>query len=168
MSRKRRRKKYQNDEQSENNNADAGASDDTAGGAAEEATEAEEAAEVVPAKESEAAVSSAPEQAERVEEAKTYKVEENGVTYQIQPRVLASGETRWTIVAFLPSVQGPVFQGERIPDDAADDLGLRRETQRMLNSAAAKANEQLGLPSSLRGEERERAPLSDLQENLED
>lgn len=93
----------------------------------------------------------------------TYSAGQNGVTFKLVPQVRASGETSWKILGFGSGVQGPIFTGERIDDEAADALGLDRALQDRLNQAARFAERNLELPRELRGESKRKRSLSDLE-----
>lgn len=109
-----------------------------------------------------------PEKARVINQARTYEVSENGCTYRIIPEIQKGGVTRFKVQVNSAGIQGQLFTGQQIPDDAADALGLSPQLQNKLNRVLREANRTLSLPESLRGESMENRPLSDLENVLTD
>lgn len=101
---------------------------------------------------------------EELDRVATYSIRENGILYQISPRITNLG-TEWVINAY-GSAKGPVKFPNGITDEQAEHLGLSPETQNELNATLQRAKEVGELPRVFRGQERERRPLSDLQRSL--
>lgn len=103
-------------------------------------------------------------QSDELDRVATYSIRENGILYQVSPRITNLG-TEWVINAY-GSAKGPLKFPNGITDEQAEHLGLSPETQNELNATLQRAKEVGELPRVFRGQERERRPLSDLQRSL--
>jgi len=90
-----------------------------------------------------------------------------GVTYRILPQISREG-AQWVAIFYLQGTQGPVLQSRRLTAEQAADLGATEAERQQINTMLEKANNQLEVPRSLRGQPTETKPISALEQTLED
>lgn len=103
-----------------------------------------------------------------VEPLATFREEEGPLTALILP-VIKRGQTSWRVRIHSDGVQGMLFESHStISDGEADALGMSPGLQNRINEGLRYAHQEFDLPQELRGQQRAKRSLSDLEDRMDD